>query len=306
MKKFAKNKVLPLILSAVMFFAIYEFAGIKNQNPAINKPTKNTNTKLKGIEINFLDVGQGDCALITLENGTDILIDGGDVKTQSGVVNFLKDNTDGKIDYLIASHPHADHIGGLDDVLNEYEVGEVILPKIANGDLPTTKVYENLLTAIKQNGCKVKRAKAGLTIYNRDDCVIECLGPSGDNYSSLNDYSAIIKVTYGEFSAIFTGDAEVDAEEELLLSEYDLSADVLKVGHHGSNTANGKRFLEKVKPRYAIISVGYVNDYGHPHAETLARLGKAGCKIYRTDYSGTITVTSDKKDISVITEKSEF
>ena len=306
MKKFIKNRVLPLVLSAILLFLFYRFAGLERYISNDNKAKETTNTKLKGIEINFLDVGQGDCSLISLENGIDLLIDGGDVKTQMKVVNFLQDNTDGVIDFVVATHPHADHIGGLDDVLNKFEVGEIIMPKIHSGDIPTTKVYENLMVAIKQNGCDVKRAVPNLTIYKDDDCTIQCLGPKSDNYTSLNNYSAIIKVTYGEFSAIFTGDAEIDAEDELLLQGFDLSADVLKVGHHGSKTATSNRFLDKVNPNYSVISVGYVNDYGHPHTETISRLGKKGCEIYRTDYNGNVTITSDKKAISVITEKSDY
>ena len=212
---------------------------------------------------------------------------------------------DGEIDFVIASHPHADHIGGLDEVLNTYEVGEFIMPKIHDSDVPTTIVYVKLLDAIKRNGCKVKKATDNLVIYEEDDFKIRCLGPKSDNYTSLNDYSAIIKIEYGDFSAIFMGDAERVAEEELVSSNQDITADVLKVGHHGSYTATSYEFLDKVKPSYAIISAGIANEYGHPHNDTLIKLGDASCKVYRTDYNGNITVTSDKKAVCITTQKGD-
>ena len=166
--------------------------------------------------------------------------------------------------------------------------------------------FQYFADAIDYNGCEYKRAMGGLTIYSDQDCTVKCLAPNQDNYASLNDYSAIIKVEYGEFEAIFMGDAEDDLEDELVNLNVDLQADVLKVAHHGSATATSYNILNKVKPQYAIISVNEDNEYGHPHGDTLERLGESGAKVYRTDYCGNITITSDKKNINISTEKEEF
>ena len=259
----------------------------------------------EGLCIKFIDVGQGDCELIMLPDKKTLLIDGGDVGTEDEVVDYLKAEGIEKIDYMLATHPHADHIGGLDDLLNNFEVGTFIMPYIPESDVPTTKVYEKLIDAVLNNGCEVEMAKAGAEICKGDDYSATCLSPVNENNDGLNNYSAVVRLEYKDTAYIFTGDAEQQAEEDILNSGAELSADVIKVGHHGSYTATTLNFLNAVNPEYAVISVGEDNKYGHPHSVTINKLQQR-CEVFRTDKSGTVTLVSDGKSIEFSYEKSIY
>ncbi|ACV62901.1 beta-lactamase domain protein [Desulfofarcimen acetoxidans DSM 771] len=249
----------------------------------------------KQVKVHFIDVGQADSILLQIPGGQNILVDAGNNEDGPLVVEYLREQGVQKIDYLVATHPHEDHIGGMDNVIKNFEIGKVFMPNIQT----TTKTFEDVLLALKAKDLKITTAKAGVSVLEQDNLKMNFVAPNKNNYEDLNNWSAVMRVQYGDTAFLLTGDAEQLSEKEMLAAGANLKADVLKIGHHGSNSSTGKKFLNAVAPEYAVISVGKDNDYGHPHKETLARLTKAGIKIYRTDQSGTIVFTSDGKNISV-------
>lgn len=241
------------------------------------------------LRVSFIDVGQGDSEFIELPNGETLLIDAGTNETGADVVNYIESLGYSSIDYVVGTHPHEDHIGGLDDVIRTFDVESVYMPKVT----ADTKTFEDVLDAVDEKGLTINTAKAGVTLVDGDGLSVKMLAPVLDEYDNTNDYSAVIKVVYGDTSFLFTGDAEEYAES---LITGDVDSDVLKVGHHGSSTSTGETFLERVSPSYAVISCGLGNSYGHPHTETIEKLG--GIPVFRTDEMGTIVATSDGSEIS--------
>lgn len=247
----------------------------------------------KGIlNVHFLDVGQGDSIFIELPDEKTMLIDAGENYHGEGIKNYIGDCGYSKIDYLVATHPHADHIGSMGYIVRNMDIGSVYMPKAA----ANTKTYENLLESISDKELKITSAKAGLTIAEESDYTINVVAPVTIDEDNLNNSSAVIKLTYKDNTFLFTGDAE---KKELETITYDISADVLKVGHHGSTTSTTEEFLNAVNPTYAVISAGEGNSYGHPHKETLDLLEEFNCKVYRTDIDKTVVFSSDGKTISV-------
>ena len=244
----------------------------------------------------YIDVGQGDASLIELSNGEVMLIDAGLASSSQKIIEYIKSLGYDRIDYVIATHPHADHIGGMAEVIKAFDIGTIYMPKAVS----TSKTYENLLETIKEKGLHVKTGKAGVSVLQDENLTIDMLAPNQDKYSSLNNYSIVLKITYGNTSFLYTGDAEELSEKEIT---GDVKADVLKVGHHGSDSSSSDEFLKRVNPKYAIISVGKDNSYDHPSSSTIHKLEKYTNYIYRTDLNGTITVTSDGENIDVKVEK---
>lgn len=206
-----------------------------------------------------------------------------------------------RIDILIATHPHEDHIGGMTQVVEKFPIGQIYMPKIADDQVPTTTVYEKLLTAIEKKNLTVTAARGGMTLLNNSEARLEAFAPNSAKYSGLNSYSIVVKLTCGEKSFLFTGDAEADSEKEMIAKGYNLKSDVLKCGHHGSSTSTTAAFLKAVDPDAAVISCGVNNDYGHPDKQVVSRLGKAGVTIYRTDLQDTILARCDGKTITFST-----
>ncbi len=244
------------------------------------------------VRVHFLDVGQGDSIFIELPQNKTMLIDASTNAYGEGVAEYIEDKGYSKIDYLVATHPHADHIGGMTDVVEEFSIGEIYMPKVSS----TTKTYKNLLKAIKAKGNKINTAKAGNTIYSDSILKIDILAPNSDSYEDLNNYSVVIKLTYGSKSFLFMGDAEMLSEDEI---DSDVSADVLKVGHHGSSTSSSEDFINRVNPKYAVISCGEDNSYGHPHKETMQTLEKYKVEVFRTDTMGTIIATTNGTNLEI-------
>lgn len=244
------------------------------------------------LNVHFLDVGQGDSIFIELPDEKTMLIDAGENYHGEGIKNYIGDCGYSKIDYLVATHPHSDHIGSMAYIVRNMDIGSVYMPKVA----ANTKTYENLLESISDKGLKITSAKAGLTIAEESDYTINVVAPVTIDEDNLNNSSAVIKLTYKDSTFLFTGDAE---KKELETITADISADVLKVGHHGSTTSTTEEFLNEVNPTYAVISAGENNSYGHPHKETLELLEEFNCRVYRTDIDKTVVFSSDGKTISV-------
>lgn len=256
-------------------------------------------TKVENLKVHYIDVGQGDSIFIQLPNEETMLIDGGTRKAGSIVIEYLNYLGIEKIDYVIATHPHEDHIGGLVEIINKYDIGKVYMPNVIH----TTKVFEDLLLAIQNKGKKITKAVAGNNILNYEDLRMKIIAPEAElNDSNFNNYSIVVKLDYKKNSFLFTGDAESKSENIILDKEYDIKSDVLKLGHHGSDTSTTSEFLNEVNPKYGVISVGSDNQYDHPHEVIIDNLKTKGIEIYRTDRDGTIIATSDGKKISFNTE----
>lgn len=251
-------------------------------------------TKNSELEVFFIDCGQGDAILIKSPAGEYMLIDGGTRDEGRNITSFMLDQGVKQLAVVVGTHPHSDHIGGLAEIINSFPVQKVYLPRVTHN----TKSFEALLDAIKGQNLKISTASRGVEIplAGLEACF---LAPVGNDYEELNNYSAVIRIEYGDNSFVFTGDAEDVSEREMLSGEQELDADVLKVGHHGSSSSSSPEFLKAVSPQYAVIMCGTDNDYGHPHRETLKALDNAGVKVYRTDLNGTIIMTSDGRSITV-------
>ena len=264
----------------------------KEESTPSEKPIYNNQI----LEIHFIDVGQGDSIFIELPNTQTMLIDAGESWKSTTVINYINDQGYTKLDYVIGTHPHADHIGGLAQVINNFSIGNIYMPKAVS----TSKTYENLLSTIANKGLSVTTAKAGVNIINQNDLKIDIIAPNSSSYSNLNNYSAVIKITYGSKKFLFMGDAETKSESEILT---DVSADVIKIGHHGSDTSSSQNFINRVKPIYAIVMVGSGNKYDHPYIDILNKWENSGAKIYRTDINGNIVVSSNGQNLNISTTK---
>lgn len=240
--------------------------------------------------VHYIDVGQGDSIYVKLPNGENLLIDAGDNDAGVNVTGYLKDLKVKKIDYLVATHPHSDHIGGMDDVINKFDIETMYMPDVTHN----TSTFSSLLDAIEKNNVKLKVAKSGVSILKEENLSVDILSPDGKTYEDMNNYSAVVKITYGDTAFLFMGDAEKVIENKL---KSGLKSDVIKVGHHGSDTSTGEKFLQRVSPEVAVISVGENNDYSHPHNEVVSRLKKHNINIFRTDYDGTVVIGSDGEKI---------
>lgn len=245
------------------------------------------------MQIHYIDVGQGDSTLI-LCDGHAMLIDAGNNTKGTAIQLYLQKQGVSRLDYVIATHPDSDHIGGLDVILTKFDCEIIMMPDCTND----TAAYREVLDAMNYRGYQNTLPVAGNS-YTLGDAVFTVIAPNSSDYgNNTNNYSIGIKLVHGKNSFIFTGDAEEEAEQDILQNGIDLKADVLKIAHHGSKTASSQAFLEAVAPAYAVISCGEGNSYGHPHAEVLNRLRSMGIQVFRTDEQGSIVATSDGETIT--------
>ncbi len=251
------------------------------------------------VTVHFIDVGQGDAELVLLPGGKTLLIDAGDNGQEDRLLSYLRSAGIVRIDYLVGTHPHADHIGGMQEVINAFPVGKIFMPKVTH----TSKTYLNLLKAIDEKGLSIETARQGKLLFDENSVRAEFLAPCSDTYEDLNNYSAVIRLAYKDTSFLFTGDAEALSENEMLSANVNLQANVLKTGHHGSSTSTSQNFLKAVSPSFAVISCGKGNSYGHPHEEILKKLEKAGVQVFRTDEMGTIIIETDGKNFNIKKER---
>ena len=253
----------------------------------------------QNLTVHFLDVGQGDSILIEYNNKS-MLIDSGESDQGEVVSDYLKNEGISTLDYVVATHPHSDHIGGMNDILNNFQIDHFI----DSGYVHTTETYEDMLTTIDQKDIPFEEAQAGQTISFDPAVDIEILNPGTTYSDDLNENSVVLKVTYNNTSLLLMGDAGLETEERIMKAGYDIDSDILKVGHHGSQSGSGETFISTVSPEVSVIEVGAGNSYGHPDAEILERL-QAASKVYRTDLDGTVTVTTDGSNYTVTTQKSD-
>lgn len=279
-----KNLAIGIIVLIIILGASFEVFKSKSNNTSV--------LNSGDLKIHYIDVGQGDSILVQ-QGGQNMLIDAGTNDSTSTLITYLKKQSLSKIDYLVLTHPHEDHIGGADAVIKNFNIGKVYMPKATT----TTKTYQDVVTAMKNKKYKAEAPNPGDTFkLGSVNCTV--LSPINSVKDDLNTYSLVLKLQYGDNKFLFTGDTQSSNEQDMLGKGYDLSADVLKVAHHGSRTSTTDEFLNAVNPKYTVISCGKGNDYGHPHKTVMDKLKAKKIPLYRTDESGTIILTSDGKNIN--------
>ena len=284
MKKNNLNKYVILLLFLSSFFYTFfsyvqkNFFQVSNHN----------------LRFHFIDVGQGDSSLIITPKGNTILIDAGDEAHAKKVVSYIREQGIEKLDLVIATHPDADHIGGMDKVIKNFDIDVFAMPDVS----AKTNQYKQIQRELKAKKMRATRLYQGDEVQIDDDIDFEILSPvKGKKYDDTNEYSIVAKIVYKDTSFILMGDATMENEVDIINNVPDIDIDVLKLGHHGSSTSSSDYFITKTSPNIAIISCGKDNKYGHPHQEVMRVLKKHGVTPYRTDEMGDIVITSDGKEI---------
>ena len=299
MNKNQLNRLLRIFILLILILGTYIYKE-NYYKPSNNKNNINIQNKEKkpkislenSLKISFMDVGEAECILIQ-SDGENALIDAGNTIDGNKLVKYFKSQEITSFKYLFGTHAHEDHIGGLANIIYNFEINEVYMPKTKS----KYKSYNNVLKALNKKNMELQTPEIDQRLY-LGDSIIDVLYV-GDFPDNINNTSIILKLTYKNTTYLFTGDTSKDIETQIL--NKDIKSDVLKVAHHGSNDATSAQFLSKVHPEYAIISVGKDNDYHHPHKVTLDKLQRVGTKVYRTDEDGTIILNSDGNNISIDT-----
>lgn len=289
-KKQTKSFV-SLLLIAIIVIGGY-FGGNNtgnNQNIQDNQNVTFSPTQ-EVLTVNYFDVGQGDCEFVELPDGKCMLIDSGESDYADKVIGEIECLGYSTIDFLVITHPHIDHMGAMGEIIEYFEIGDIYMPN-ASAD---TQAYDDLMETIVDKNEIINYVDAGDIIYQTESVNVKVLSPYSESYDELNNYSAVVKLTYDDASFLFTGDAEKLVEEEMLEACYnELDADVLKIGHHGSKYSSSSKFLRAVTPQYAVIECGKDNPYDHPHIDAMKRLSRTDAQVYRTDEHGDIKIATD-------------
>lgn len=259
-------------------------------------PSRNVTPEGSAIEVHFIDVGQADAALVVCDGKT-MLIDGGNAEDSDLMYTYLQKHGVKHLDYVIVSHAHEDHVGGVSGALNYASVGTVFCPVTEYESSP----FKSFKKCVEEAGCEISVPEVGDS-FSLGSAEVHILGCN--TTEDTNNSSIVMKIVHGNTSFLFTGDAEIEAEDIILDSGADVSATVLKVGHHGSYTSTGYRFLREVSPQYAVISCGKYNEYGHPHDEPLSRLRDADVTVFRTDVQGDVICIGDGENLTFTTSVS--
>ena len=252
------------------------------------------------VSVHFIDVGQGDSILIKSKD-KNVLIDAGERNKGEEVTLYLKENKVEKLDYIIATHPHSDHIGGLSYIIENFQVSEVIVPEIIDEKVPTTQIYYEFLESISKKELLLTPARVG-DKYDLGSSYFEILSPKGNDYDDLNDYSVVINLNHKNNNFLLCGDAETKVEKEMLNDKLLRDVDVLKAGHHGSSSSSSNDFLEKIMPEYFVVMCGEGNSYNHPSEKTIEKFASYSKNIYRTDINGNIIFLSNGYDLEVYSD----
>lgn len=262
--------------------------------------TEPTAPEIKGdVVVHFIDVGQGDSIFIELPNNETMLIDAGEIGQGDLVSTYIFSQGYDTIDHVIATHPHSDHIGGMPEVLDTFNIGSFYMTEA----ISTSSIFEQTLDRVLDSGANMHYVMAGDVIIDNGELLCEVVAPKAIDNDEMNNNSIVLKLTYGNNKFLFTGDAEKHEEDGIWTN---IKCDVLKIGHHGSDSSSTSNFLKKVEPKYAVISCGLGNSYGHPTDEVLERLYDRNINVFRTDQQGTIVFTSDGENITVDKNPSEY
>lgn len=252
------------------------------------------------MEVHFLDVGNADCILVR-QGDKNLLIDAAERDNRDDIIHYLQQQGVEQLDLVVATHPHADHIGSMAAILEYFPVSRFVMSFVTEEATPTTKVYTDMLEMLDSRSVEVDEAIPG-TVYDLGTARLQILAPF-ESVDDPNDVSVVCRLTFGERSFVFTGDAGKAVEKQMLNSTYTLRSDVLKLSHHGSNSGNSELFLYEVMPQYAVITCGADNSYGHPHQEVVDRLERQNITYLRSDLHGAIVFTTDGTELSLTTEK---
>lgn len=294
-KKLLSSFVILLIVGIFYLFQNYpENKSLENINKRVEEAPVTAEERL---EVTFIDVGQADSILLENE-GHYMLIDAGNNEDGPKLVNYFKNQNITQFDYVVGTHPHEDHIGGLDNIIKNFSIKTFYMPDV----ITTTKTFEEVLDSLAEKEMTLSIPKANTT-FKLGDATVKVLYVGTEKENDLNDTSIVLKITYQNISFLLTGDASTKVEQKL--NPADLESTVLKVGHHGSSTATNEKFLNTVNPKYAIISVGENNQYEHPHTIVLNTLASHNITTYRTDQDGTIKVITDGTNIEISTVKTD-
>ena len=308
MKKYSVKQKRTLIVSLIIIFAIsigitvcenFNIISWKNVFNLAGVSDFASESDRYDMSVHFIDVGKADSIYIKCKD-KNILIDAGEKNTYDLVNEYLRRQNVKVLDLVIATHPHTDHIGGMPKVVEEFQINKLLMPELKEEVIPTSRTYEKLLLAIKNKNIAPERPIPG-TSFNVGELIFEVLAPN-KQYDDVNNNSIVVKMTFKNTSFLFTGDAEKESENDMMNNNFNLEADVLKVGHHGSKTSTSSAFLRKVNPKYAVICVGE-DRYNLPKKITIDKLTKRNIKVFRTDCNGTVVFSTDGNKISVFTEK---
>lgn len=281
-----------MILACVLALALFCACTVTiNFGCADTSAAPNTEGKLI---VHFLDIGQGDSIFIELPNGKTMLVDAGENYHGQGIIDYVQTAGYKQLDYVVATHPHEDHIGSMPYIVRNFEVGSIYMPDVT----ANTATFESLLKAIKAKNLRIKNGRTGVHVIRDGELTADIIAPDKPDESNLNNSSIVMLLTFGNVSFLLTGDAET---KELNAIRADMHATVLKAGHHGSKTSTTQTLLKKISPDVTVISCGKNNDYGHPHAEVLKMLKSANSTVYRTDRDKTVIMTTDGSSLTVST-----